>query len=246
MRSHARLSRELGGPVEAFFQEFNAVPLAAASIGQTHEARLRGGVRVVVKVQRPDIAEAFRSDLRFLKFMIGIIHVLHVLESGRWDEMLWELDKTFSEELDYRLEATSISRMRKLLRPQKVYAPRVFHRYCTRRVLVMEFVEGVFMSEYIHVAQKDPERLRAWSLENNVSPKRVGKKLYLSHLQQVFEDNLYHCDLHPGNIVLLRDDRFALIDFGAIASFEKSFLEKYMLMFRGSQRATSRRSSTSC
>ncbi len=227
------IERELGGPVDEFFEEFSITPLAAASIGQTHEARLRhNGVRVVVKVQRPEAVEAFRSDLRFLKFLIGIIDVLGVLASGRWDEMLWELEKTFTEELDYRLEATSISRMRKHLRSQKVYAPRVFQRFCTRRVLVMEFVEGVFMSEYIHVAQEDPERIRAWTRENNVSPKRVGKKLYLSHLQQVFEDNLYHCDLHPGNIVLLRDDRFALIDFGAIASFEKSFLEKYSLMFQ--------------
>jgi ubiquinone biosynthesis protein len=226
------VEQELGGPLEHYFLDFSLAPLAAASIAQTHEAHLKSGVHVAVKVQRPDAAAAFRRDLRFLQRIVGIIKFIGVLKSGRWDEMLWELDKTFSEELDYRLEASSISRMRKMLRKQKVYAPKVFLEHCTRRVLVMEFIEGVFVSEYIKVAQNDPARIRAWNLANNVSPTRLGKKLYLSHLRQVFEDNLYHCDLHPGNVVILRDNRFALIDFGSIGTFEKTFLEKYLIMFR--------------
>lgn len=225
------IEREIG-PLDQHFSEFGIDPIAAASIAQIHEARLaESGLRVVVKVQRPGVAAAFSRDLRFLKRVVLLIKILHVLRSGRWDEMLWELDKTFTEELDYRLEASSISRMRKLLRHHKVYAPKVFQSLCTRRVLVMEYVEGVFMSEYIKVSRHDPERVAAWNAENGVSAEKLGQRLYLSHLRQVFEDKLYHCDLHPGNVIILRDNRFALIDFGSIASFERSFLEKYLMMF---------------
>jgi ubiquinone biosynthesis protein len=226
------IERELG-PVDEFFVDFEVAPMAAASIAQIHQARLRdSGLRVVIKVQRPDVAAAFVRDLKFLKGIVRIVKFLGVLQSGRWDEMLWELDKTFTEELDYRLEASSISRMRKQLRKHKVYVPKVFQALCTRCVLVMELVEGVFMSEYIRVASQDPDRVAAWNVENNVSPTSLGEKLYLSHLRQVFEDNLYHCDLHPGNVIILRNNRFALIDFGSIASFERSFLEKYSMMFK--------------
>jgi len=93
----------------------------------------------------------------------------------------------------------------------------------------MEFIQGVVMADYLHVAANDPLRLKAWCKENNVVPRRLGKRLFFSNLRQLFEDNLFHGDLHPGNIVILRDSKIAFIDFGSIGFSDRDFLEKYSL-----------------
>ncbi len=226
------LEEELGSPLSVIFSEFNELPMAAASIGQTHEARLRhNGARVAVKVQRPFIAENFAKDVRYLHFVAFWLRNLGIEPQGRWDEMLWELEKALVEETDYRMEASSIARMRKTLKRHKIYVPKVFFAYCSRRVLVMEFVDGVFMSDYIQMAGSDPDRLTEWLRENDIDPAKVGERLMLSHMRQLFEDNLYHGDLHPGNIVLQRKSRIAFIDFGTIGSLDRSLLQRYRLMF---------------
>jgi ubiquinone biosynthesis protein len=227
------IEKDLGGPISEFFSEFDEQPIAAASIGQTHEGRLRhNGVRVAIKVQRPFIQEHFKRDLSYIRFVVLLLVRFQISPHGRWEEGLWELEKTLTEELDYRIEAMSITRMRRSLRDHKVYAPKVFSRLCTQRVLVMEFLEGVFMSEFIAVAEADPVLLQRWMAENNVSPQRVGERLYFTHIRQVVEDNLFHGDLHPGNILLLRESRIALIDFGSVGSFEEGSAKKYRLLFR--------------
>jgi ubiquinone biosynthesis protein len=226
------LEEELGGPIEAFFSEFDEHPIAAASIGQTHAARLRrNGVRVAVKVQRPFVAESFARDLRYVRLVIVGLKWLGVAPQARWDEMGWELESALTEELDYRMEAAAIQRMRKSLKRHDIYAPKVFFRESSRRVLVMEFIEGVFMSDYIKAKAEDPEGLRRWLAENEIEPAKVGERLMLSHIRQLFEDRLYHGDLHPGNIVLQKRSRIALIDFGTVGTFDESLLQKYHRMF---------------
>jgi len=227
------LEEDLGGPLPRHFSEFEDAPMAVGSVGQVHVGRLRhNGMRVAIKIQRPHVVRRFRLDLSYLRFLVKVLLFFEILPNGRWREFLWELERTLLEEVDYRLEASSISRMRRLLRRHRVYGPKVFPRFCSPRVLVMEFVQGVFMSEYIKVATSDPERLQAWLTENDIEPAKVGRRIYFSHLRQMFEDGLFHCDLHPGNIVLLRESRVALIDFGSLGSFEVGKLTKYHLMFR--------------
>jgi ubiquinone biosynthesis protein len=226
------LEAELGAKLESVYSEFSERPIAAASIGQTHEARLRhNGRRVAVKVQRPYVGQTVARDIRSLKFVAFWLKWFGVAPHARWDEMIWELESALNEELDYRIEASAIVRMRKSLAAHKVYAPKVFLRYSARRVLTMEFLEGVFMRDFIAVSQRAPEHLAAWLVENNVNPRKVGERLILSHLRQMLEDNLYHADLHPGNILIQRNSRLALIDFGTIGSCDKSLLHKNKLMF---------------
>ena len=222
------LKRDLGD----IFREFEDVPLGAASIGQVHRARLRyNNVLVAVKIQRPFIVQSFASDLVSIKRLVAFVKLIGLTPYVRWDEMLSELQETLADELDYRMEASSLEKMHKKLASHKVYVPNIFMRFSTRRVLVMEFISGVPMADYIHMAEKDQTRLRAWLKENNISPRRVGKKLYFTHVRQVFEDNQFHCDLHPGNIMLLRDSRIALIDFGATGTFEQSLRDRYRQIF---------------
>jgi ubiquinone biosynthesis protein len=120
--------------------------------------------------------------------------------------------------------------MRRTLRPHGIYAPRVFH--ATARVLVTEFIDGVLMAEYIQVLNRDPGRVNAWLAENGVDPDRVGRRLIVSLLRQIQEDNLFHGDLHPGNIKLLRNSKVALIDFGACSFTEREYLQRFRLTVR--------------
>jgi ubiquinone biosynthesis protein len=117
--------------------------------------------------------------------------------------------------------------MRRTLRPHGLYAPKVF--YATERVLVTEFIDGVLMADYIHVLNTDPQRLQAWLVDNRIEPNRIGRRLILSLLRQILEDNLFHGDLHPGNIMLLRDNKVALIDFGACSFTEREYLQRFRL-----------------
>ncbi|MBV9507113.1 MAG: AarF/ABC1/UbiB kinase family protein [Acidobacteriia bacterium] len=222
------IERELKLPFDRIFSEFNFNEAAAASIGQTHEARLRlQDRRVAVKVQRPNVARQFRRDVAILRTIAWLFEKARVYPFVRWTELVTEIEQTFTEELDYRLEAASIRKMRKLLRKHRVVAPRVFGRYSTRLVLVMEFIDGVFMSDYIATWRTDPDRLAQWRAENRVDPAKVARRLFQSLCRQVFEDNQFHGDLHPGNIVLLRDSRVALIDFGSVGTLDTNFMQRY-------------------
>jgi ubiquinone biosynthesis protein len=99
-------------------------------------------------------------------------------------------------------------------------------------VLVSEFIHAVLMADYIEVSRTDPARLQAWLEENNVEPRRLARRLINSLFRQLFEDNLYHGDMHPGNIVLLRDSRVALIDFGTTSFTEREYLTKFEMFAR--------------
>jgi len=108
----------------------------------------------------------------------------------------------------------------------------VFAGYSSRRVLVMEFIEGALMADYLQVMKTDPGRLSAWLAENNIDQRLVARQLFLSILRQSLEENLYHGDLHPGNIILLRDSRIVLIDCGTVGFLEREYLEKFRLFVK--------------
>jgi ubiquinone biosynthesis protein len=227
------VEEDLGREVGAVFAEFDERPFAAASIGQIHFARLRGSARAVaVKVRRPFIEEAMRQDLAMVRSLCVALEAVGVLRDAHLVDFLGELEAAMREELDYRLEASSITRMRRSLRGHGIYVPKAFGSLCSSRVLTMELVDGVLMSEYIAARDRDPERVTAWLAENDVDPERVGRLLHGSLMRQIVEDNLFHGDLHPGNILLLRRSRVALIDFGSIGTLEARFRTLYRMLNR--------------
>src|SRR5262249_10158814 len=136
---HSIIEEDLGAPIDTIFSEFDDESLAAASVGQVHRARLRDkGIEVVIKVQRPNVRASSEADLRFLRLYIKFLELSRLFPHFRWSEMYAELEGAILEELDYRQEATSLRRMRKNLRAHKIYVPKVYPRFCTARVLVME------------------------------------------------------------------------------------------------------------
>ncbi len=223
------IEQELGQPLAAIFARFDDEPIAAASIAQVHRAVLWESQRlVVVKVQHPYAAHSFRRDILLLRRLVKILSWLLPLRHLRLGDALAELNDIVEEEIDYTFEASNLHRLQKILRRQDVYVPHLYTEYCACKVLVMEEVQGVLMSDVISVKNKNPELFEQWCAENAIKPKRIAQRLFLSSLQQLLENNLFHGDMHPGNILLLRKNRYALIDFGTIGTLERSFLDSYL------------------
>jgi ubiquinone biosynthesis protein len=233
--ARSTIESELGAPIDQIFESFDEQPLAAASIAQIHRAVLlkkkdkkKKKIPVVVKIQRPGLADAFQRDLDTIKIFVKLLVYLNFASYFRWDEFVVELDKTFKEELDFRYEAANGRRMKKNLKFHKIYVPTVYQKYCKRRVLVMEFIDGVLMADYIKELLSDRAKVKRWDDENDVDRKEVAEKLYVSLLRQIFEDNLYHGDLHPGNIILLRKSKFVLIDLGSTGTLDAELRKIYL------------------
>lgn len=224
----AVIEQQLGRKMAEVFKEFNPDPIAAASVGQVHVAVLRSnGKKVAVKVQRPDIVDTFNRDLGTLSFFVGTLDLFRIMPWAGWDEMFDNLQRGLKEELDYRLEVAAMRLMRRNLSTLNIISPKPYMKYCTERVIVMEFLDGVLMSDYLRVLATDPARAKAWLKENKIKAKQFGHALYISFAKQLLEDNLLHGDLHPGNIMMLRKSRIALIDFGSICTLDAGFISNY-------------------
>ena len=223
------LEEELGpDSIRRLFTDFDTKPFAAASICQVHKATLRKGNRsVVVKIQRPDAEVQFSDDLRLIDRVVRFMGMLGIGKMLMLHEGLREIEEILKEETDYRYEAANLRRMRKNLRDHGVHVPRVFSKISTKRVLVMDHVPGVLMSELIAVQRGDPKRAQEWLEENEIDRRKVAEGMVTTMFRQVLEDNLFHGDLHPGNIILLRENKFSLIDFGSVGSLEPEMLRLY-------------------
>jgi ubiquinone biosynthesis protein len=204
------LEYELGAPVDEVFAEFDWDPLAAASIGQVHCARLHGGQRVVVKVQRPGIANSVNRDLDVLDELATMVE-----QRTAWgadyhvSDLADEFSERLREELDFEIEARNASDIAANLDDDSdVRIPAVFRDLTTRRVLVMEWMDGVSVRETDEIDGLGVDR------------RELAEDLLRTMLRQMLIDAQYHADPHPGNVMVLRDGRLALIDFGAASRID--------------------------
>jgi ubiquinone biosynthesis protein len=198
------LEAELGRPVDEVFASLDPEPIAAASIAQAYRGRLRGGEAVVVKVQRPGIAEAVDRDLLVLA---ELARVAETRTTWGADYHVTDLAEEFAdrlrEELDFRLEARNATEIAGLTDDDRVHVPVVHTELSTARILVMEWLDGVSVREV--------ERIDALGLDRA----RLAETLLRSSLRQMLVDGRFHADPHPGNVLVLADGRLGLIDFGA-------------------------------
>jgi ubiquinone biosynthesis protein len=201
-----QVEQELGAPLENLFAWFDPHPLAAASIGQVHVARLFSGEEVVVKVQRPNLEELVETDLEIL-FEVARLAERHTSWGRLYDlsGMVEEFADTLHREMDYRSEARHAERFRQNLADMpQVYIPRVYWDYTTRRVLTMENVNGIKLNEKSRLA---------WE---KVDCRAVARILALAVLRQMFLDGFFHADLHPGNLAVLPGPVVVFLDFGMV------------------------------
>lgn len=227
------LEEDLDAPLDRYFDEFDDVPFAVAPIAQVHRARLRQEQRyVAVKIQQPSVAAVFERDLADIRRLVTLIRWLRIRPHLLWDFGFDELEEQTTQELNFQYEASAIRRMRRTLRGQKIDLPGLFRRYCTRRVLVTEFIHAALMADVVTLGKTDSDRLDEWLGENGIDRRRVARRLIFSAYRQILEHNLYHGDLSPSHIVLLRANRIALIEFTATTFTEREYLEKFRLFMK--------------
>ncbi|MEY2401992.1 MAG: ubiquinone biosynthesis protein [Ilumatobacteraceae bacterium] len=199
------LEAELGPDFESNFSDFEWEPLAAASIGQTHLARLRTGEAVVVKVQRPGIRETMERDLAALGLIADLAQRRTPFGRGiRSGDILEQFAQSLRYELDFRREADAMEEMaHRLDRAAGVRVPVVYRQLCTRRLLVQERFEGRTVADAGGLDDMDADR------------PALADKLVRSTLDQIITVGFFHADPHPGNVFVLADGSLGLIDFGA-------------------------------
>lgn len=222
----------IGRPISQVFSHYDEMPFAAASVSQEHHARLRAErIPVVLKVQRPNISHAFERDLAIISGLVRLVALLSTWMSRlNPEQFLTELKQLLREELDFRYEAGNLIEMRKRLRKHSVFVPKLFRRYSGHRLIVMEEFTGALMSEYLEAERTNPAALRTWLQTNDIDPHRVGSRLLRSFYRQLFEDDLFHGDLHPGNIMLFKNSRIGLLDLGSVGSLDIHFIRVYKEM----------------
>lgn len=202
----ATVEAELGAPLDAVFASFERRPIAAASIAQVHAAVLRTGEPVVVKVQRATVAERVRSDLRVMAwiapFLVGRIPVAALANPPALVELFAE---TITEELDFRLEAENmldVARSFAELGQRGYVIPRPHPELVTRRVLVMERLEGFAFDDVVG--------MQGAGIDTEV----VVRTGMIGFLEGAMFHGVFHGDLHGGNLLVLPDGRTGLLDFG--------------------------------
>ncbi len=206
------IEKALGEPVDTIFASFDTRPLASASIAQVHPATLHDGRQAVVKVVRPGIERQLRKDIDLLKSIAAIAEKF--LQGGARIqplEVVREFESVVFDELDMQREAANASMLRRNFKGSRdLYIPEVYWKWCKRRVMVMERVSGLPVG--------DIEGLR----EHGVNLKRLARRGIRVFYTQVFRDNLFHADMHPGNILVDAsnpdDPSFIAMDFGIVAS----------------------------
>lgn len=219
----------LGRPIERLFREFEDQPFAAGSTAQVHRAVLRDeDVAVVVKVQRPDVDATFRRDLVHLRRLTRFASRFRRFAWLRLGEMEAKLRAAIESELDFRREGAQLRALREEVRSHGVHVPRTWRRWSTRRVLVMERLEGVPASTVVAAWERDRARVEAWFEENRIDPRKVARRLNETILRQIFEQPRFHGDPNPANVLLLRGGRLALIDAGAVGRLDEEYQRTYV------------------
>ena len=200
------------------FEKFNLTPIAAASIGQVHEAWTKDGQKVAVKVQYPKIKSAIQSDFKNMNNIKSIFRVIFP-NLPNIDNYLEEMKRSIIDECNYYQEKENIEWFRQYLMPRidGLYIPKVFDEYSSETILTMEFVSG----DPIEVAKKYPKESRD----------RLGQILFDVHMLSLYELNKVHTDPQNGNY-LFNQNGVILLDFGSVRSFPKEFIDSYIKLIQ--------------
>jgi ubiquinone biosynthesis protein len=200
------IESELKLPIDQIFALVNQQPLAAASIGQVHFARLYDDTDVVIKVQRPNIRKAIESDIEVMydiarlaeQWIAEIRHLQPV-------DLVKAFEKAFHKETNFLTEAANQETFRKnFIDEPNIHVHKLYKEYCTEKVLVMEMVRGCKISQ--------PEKMKEWGL----NPSEIALKGIDLYFKQIFDFGFFHADPHPGNVLVLPNGKICFLDFGMV------------------------------
>jgi ubiquinone biosynthesis protein len=208
------IEEELGKPIEDVFTDFEDEPFASASIAQVHRAKLKDGSRVVLKVRRPDILEKIELDIIIMKYIARQMEERKIMDKLDPVGIVRSFDAAIHREVDLTHEGYNLQRFaNNFAGNPNVYVPKYYPEYTTRKLLTMEFVDGVhpFDTEGL-------ERL-------GCNPKTLARNGMYALFQQIFEHGFFHADPHPGNLFAMPDNKVCFIDFGMMGTVLKSDVE---------------------
>ncbi len=221
--AHQTIELELGKPIMELFTSFDDVSVAAASIAQVHFATLKNGKEVAIKILRPGIEKAFARDLHFF-MALALWLERHIPTSRRLRpvEVVKLLQEMITFELDLRMEAAVADELKENSRTasNRFIIPSIHWEFTSRRVMVMERVIGMPLSNVS-------------ALREHHDVNEVLKSIVLGFLTQVFEDGLFHGDLHAGNIFVTPEGKIALVDFGIAGRMDQTTRIVVAEIFRG-------------
>ncbi|WP_410500391.1 ABC1 kinase family protein [Chroococcidiopsis sp. SAG 2025] len=212
------VERELGKKIPELFHSFEPIPLAAASLGQVHKAKLRSGEEVVVKIQRPGLKKLFEIDLAILKGITRYFQNHPDWGRGRdWLGIYEECCRILWEEIDYLNEGRNADTFRRNFREYDwVKVPRIYWRYTSPQVLTLEYAPGIKISHY--------EAIEAAGLDRKLIA-RQGAEAYL---HQLLHNGFFHADPHPGNIAVSPEGSLIFYDFGMMGRIKANVREQLM------------------
>ena len=223
-RARTIIEKALGDPVGKLFAEFDTRPLASASIAQVHAATLHNGRKVVVKVVRPGIDRAIQRDIDLL-FTIARLARKYSSEARRLRpvEVVEEYNKTIHDELDLLREAANATQLRRNFADGKLlYVPEIFWDLTRENVMVQERIYGTPVDQVDQL------------IAEGVDLKALGERGVEIFFTQVFRDNFFHADMHPGNIFVRADGTYIGVDFGimgTLTSADQRYLAENLLAF---------------
>ena len=206
------IEKELDMSISEAFAEFDSSPLASASVAQVHTAKLHTGENVIIKVLRPDIEKQIRSD-------ISLLHELARIAEKFWPDarrlramaVVAEFEKTTLDELDLVREAGNATKLRKNFENSElIYIPEVHWPLTRKKVMVMERIYGIPVGEI--------NQLKVGGADFKTLAER-GVEIFFT---QVFRDNFFHADMHPGNIFVDLPNKYIAVDFGIVGSLSLS------------------------
>lgn len=210
----ARIETELGQTIAELFADFDECPLASASIGQVHRARLHNGDDVVVKVQHRGIENQVRVDMDILMGLAQFAERIPELQPYRPQAAAAEFQRTLRRELDFTREARNLTQFAvNFASNPHVRIPRLYSHLSTKRVMTIEWLDGV------KLADVDPDSHPEFDLG---ALAEYGAEMYV---EMIFHHGFFHGDPHPGNLMLLEDNTIGLLDFGMVGRLDDSLRE---------------------
>lgn len=202
---------DFGQSVDSIFQSFEEKPMAAASIGQVHRAKLESGEEVVVKVQRPNIRKIIEVDLEIM-LHLGYLMERHLeeFEIQHPTRLVSIFARTIEKEINYKIEAANIEHFgRQFLDNPTIYIPKVYHDLTTNRVITMEYVKGVKASEIVTLREEGYDLVE------------IADRGASLLMDQFFVQGFFHADPHPGNILILPENVICYVDFGMMGRINR-------------------------
>ena len=217
------IEKDFGKNLDKLFLHFEKKPIASASISQVHKAVLKTGEKVAVKVQRPNVKHMTETDIEIMLYIANLLDK-HAEKIKRFDpaRIVNEFKEWTEKELDFRLEARNAKRFEQNFKGSKtVHIPKVYDELTSERVLTLEFIDGVELHNIKEIKKR------------KINFDEIIKNSFDAIMTQVFVHGIFHADPHPGNIIIMRNNSVAFVDFGIVGYFDEKLKNKCIDLLYG-------------